>query len=29
MSGALLIDTNLLLLMIIGGVDNGRYIEKS
>ena len=29
MSDRLLIDTNLLLLMIIGGVDNGRYIEKS
>ena len=24
-----MIDTNLLLLMIIGGVDEGRYIEKS
>ncbi|MYM88026.1 hypothetical protein GTP91_12660 [Rugamonas sp. FT82W] len=29
MSDRLLIDTNLLLVMIIGAVDGGRYIEKS
>lgn len=29
MKDGLLIDANLLLLMIIGGVDEGRYIEKS
>ncbi|WP_156480094.1 hypothetical protein [Collimonas pratensis] len=29
MSDRLLIDTNLLLVMVIGGVDGGRYIEKS
>lgn len=29
MSDRLLIDTNLLLVMVIGGVDDGRYIEKS
>lgn len=29
MGDRLLIDTNLLLVMIIGGVDEGRYIEKS
>ena len=29
MKDGLLIDTNLLLVMIIGGIDNGRYIEKS
>lgn len=29
MKDGLLIDTNLLLVMIIGGIDEGRYIEKS
>lgn len=29
MKDGLLIDTNLLLVMIIGGVDEGRYIKKS
>lgn len=29
MRDRLLIDTNLLLVMIIGGLDDGRYIEKS
>ena len=29
MESGLLIDTNLLLVMIIGGVEEGRYIEKS
>lgn len=29
MNDGLLIDTNLLLLMIIGGIDEGRYIKKS
>ena len=29
MKSRLLIDTNLLLVMIIGGVDEGRYIQKS
>lgn len=29
MGDRLLIDTNLLLVMIIGSIDNGRYIEKS
>lgn len=29
MKDGLLIDTNLLLVMVIGGVDEGRYIEKS
>lgn len=29
MKNGLLIDTNLLLLMIIGGIDGGKYIKKS
>ncbi len=29
MKDGLIIDTNLLLVMIIGGIDEGRYIEKS
>lgn len=29
MKNGLLIDTNLLLVMIIGGIDEGRYIEQS